>query len=318
MRHSMSVLLTLILGFILSGSNPAWAQAQATPPAAAEQPAAQPAEEDDDAKLRPLDPDFTVVNLPTTLPLPMGAGNFHLTHRFVGVNWRQDDFRTIAENLFGFDGPAVIQLEYRIAVMKHLEAVVARTNFGRTIQFSAKLDLFSQSTSNPVGSPGVVITPASPTGRRPGPFGLSAIVSVEGQNNFRPTNTSGTDVGYTPAIGVALSRTLGTVASVYVDPIFAHNTQLVGAADRRNTFYIGLGARVRIAPSTFVVGEVSPRVSGYKQGDAEMAFALEKRVGGHVFSLVVANTQATTYGQIAAGANPETLYIGFNLARKFY
>src|SRR5439155_4281818 len=129
--------------------------------------------------LPPLDPDVTVVNLPTTLPLPMGAGNFHLTHRFVGVNWRQDDASTIASNLFGFDGPAVIQLEYRIAVMKHLEAVVARTNFSRTIQFSAKLDLFRQSTSVPVEPPGVVITSASPTGRRPGPFGLSALVSVE-------------------------------------------------------------------------------------------------------------------------------------------
>jgi hypothetical protein len=291
-------LLPLVLVFILFGSIPAWAQAQTTPPADATQPAAQTAEDDDDAKLRPLDPDFTVVNLPTTLPLPMGAGNFHLTHRFVGVNWRQDDFSTIASNLFGFDGPAVIQLEYRIAVMKHLEAVVARTNFGRTIQFSAKYDAIHEGASHP--------------------FGFSGIVSVEGENNFHSINTSGADIGYTPAIGVALSKTLGSVASVYVDPIFAHNTQTIGVGDKRNTFYVGLGARVRIAPSTFVVGEVSPRVSGYKQGDAELAFALEKRVGGHVFSLVVANSQATTYGQLARGANPQTLYIGFNLARKFY
>jgi hypothetical protein len=246
-----------------------------------------------------MEPDFTVVNLPTTLPLPMGAaGNFHLTHRFVGVNWRQDDFSTIASNAFGFDGPAVIQLEYRIAVMRHLEAVVARTNFGRTIQFSGKYDAFHEGASHP--------------------FGLSAIVSVEGENNFRPTNTSGTDIGYTPAFGAVVSRTLGKVAAVYVDPIFAHNTQPIGDPDRVKTFYVGLGARVKIRPDTYVVGEVSPRVSGYKQGDAELAFALEKRVGGHVFSLVVANTQATTYGQLARGANPETLYIGFNLARKFY
>jgi Membrane bound beta barrel domain (DUF5777) len=299
-RHSISALLPLILGFILFSSNPAWAQAQTIPPPDSAQPAAPPAEEDDDAKLRPLDPDFTVVNLPTTLPLPLGAaGNFHLTHRFVGINWRQDDFSTIASNLFGFDGPAVIQLEYRIAVMKHLEAVVARTNFGRTIQFSAKYDAIHEGGSHP--------------------FGLSGIVSVEGENNFHSVNTSGTDIGYAPAIGVALSRTLGTVASVYVDPIFVHNTQPIGGgAEKLNTFYVGLGARVRIAPSTFVVGEVSPRVSGYKQGDAEMAFALEKRVGGHVFSLVLVNTQATTYAQLARGASPGTLYIGFNLARKFY
>lgn len=292
-RHSCSTALALLLVFIFSAASPARAQTPSTPAAAA--PAA---DDDDDAKLRPLEPDFTVVNLPTTLPLPMGGGNFHLTHRFVGVNWRQDDNSTIAANLFGFDGPAVIQLEYRIAVMKHLEAVVARTNFGRTVQFSAKYDAFHEGTSHP--------------------FGLSGIVSVEGENNFHAHNTSGTDIGYTPAIGIVLSRTLGNVAAVYVDPVFVHNTQDTGAANRTNTSYVGIGLRLRLMPSTFIVGEVTPRVSGYKQGDPEFALALEKRIGGHVFSIVMANTQATTYGQLARGANPETLYIGFNLARKFY
>ena len=297
-RHSFSAFLALFLGLTLFRPSVGHAQTPTPPPAA--QP---PAEDDDDAKLRPLDPDFTVINLPTTLPLPMGAGNFHLTHRFVGVDWRRDDFSTIASNAFGFDGPAVIQLEYRIAVMKHLEAIVARTNFGRTIQFSGKYDAIHEGALHP--------------------FGLSAIVSVEGQNNFHSTNTSNTDIGYTPAFGLALSRTLGKVASIYVDPIFAHNTQDAGLADKVNTFYVGVGARVRLAPSTFVVGEVTPRLGGYKPGTAEVAFALEKRVGGHVFSLVVANTQATTYGQLARGAvlgtdDKSPLYIGFNLARKFY
>jgi hypothetical protein len=300
-RHCSSAFFALLLALSLFRPSVAHAQTPAPTPPPAVQP---PAEDDDDAKMRPLDPDFTVVNLPTTLPLPMGAmGNFHLTHRFVGVDWRRDDFSTIASNAFGFDGPAVIQLEYRIAVMKHLEAIVARTNFGRTIQFSGKYDAIHEGASHP--------------------FGLSAIVSVEGQNNFHSSNTSGADIGYTPAFGVALSRTLGNVASVYVDPIFAHNTQDSGAADRVNTFYVGIGGRVRLAPSTFVVGEVTPRLGGYKPGTAEVAFALEKRVGGHVFSLVIANTQATTFGQLARGASLGTdghspIYIGFNLARKFY
>lgn len=304
-RYSSSVLLTFLCSLICIASTPSRVLAQTPapdqPPAAAPAP---PPDDDDDAKLRPLDPDFTVVNLPTTLPLPTRTGgNFHLTHRFVGVDWRRDDFSTIAANAFGFDGPAVIQLEYRIAVMKHLEAIVARTNFGRTIQFSAKYDAIHENGSRPLG--------------------LSAIVSVEGQNNFHSTNTSGTDIGYTPAIGVALSRTLGKVATVYVDPIFAHNTQAAGLPDKVNTFYVGLGGRVRVRPDTFVVAEVTPRVSGYVQGTAEVAFSLEKRIGGHVFSLVIANTQATTFGQLANGAplgadGHSPVYIGFNLARKFY
>jgi len=110
---------------------------------------------------------------------------------------------------------------------------------------------------------------------------------------------------------------------VYVDPIFAHNTRDVGEPDRLNTFYVGVGGRVKLRRDTFVVAEVTPRASGYVQGTAEVAFALEKRVGGHVFSLVFANTQATTYGQLARGASlgsddHSPIYIGFNLARKFY
>jgi hypothetical protein len=37
-----------------------------------------------------------------------------------------------------------------------------------------------------------------------------------------------------------------------------------------------------------------------------------------VFSLIMANTPATTYGQLARGGTPETLYLGFNIARKFF
>jgi hypothetical protein len=279
--------LVLTLGLSLGAS---WTSApvHAQAASASSATAAQPDSADDDATLRPLEPDFRVVNLPTTLPLPPFKGNFHLTHRF-NENLRHDSFTTALENLFGLDQGATIQLEYRFGVMKHLEAVVARTNFDRTIQFSAKYDAFHQSGSMPVG--------------------LSGIVSIEGGNNFRTR--------YTPAIGAVLSRTLGGVAAVYVTPFWAHNT-LPGSGDTQDTAYVGIGARLRITPTVFVVGEASPRLGGYTPGDAEYGFAVEKRVGAHVFSLTFANSAGTTYGQLARGGNPEALYFGFNLARKFY
>lgn len=262
----------------------------AQPAAAPADPVAQtpPADDDDHEKLRPLEPDFSLVNLPTTLPLPVGKGNFHLTHRF-NENLRRDSFGTQASNLFGLDQGATIQFEYRYGVAKHLEVIASRTNVNRTIQLGAKYDAFHESASHPVG--------------------LSAIVSVEGGDNFKQD--------YAPAFGAVVSRTLGTAAAVYASPIWAHNT-LPGTGTNQDTFYVGLGTRIRIVPSLFVVAEVSPRLSGYVAGDAEFAFALEKRVGAHVFSLTFANTSATTYGQIARGGNPESLYLGFNLARKFY
>ena len=286
-RHCLSTVFALFLAFAATIAAPVSAQ----PPAASAAPVAQAAthaSDDDDEKLRPLEPDYTLVNLPTTLPLPVHAGNFHLTHRF-GENLRRDSFGTQASNLFGLDEGATIQLEYRFGIMKHLEAIASRTNVNRAIQFSAKYDAFHESASHPIG--------------------LSAIVAIEGANNFREN--------YAPALGVIVSRTVADAAAVYASPIWAHNT-FPGTGVMQDTFYIGLGTRIRIVPSVFIVAEVSPRLNGYAPGDAEFAFALEKRVGAHVFSLTFANTSATTYGQIARGGNPESLYLGFNLARKFF
>jgi len=278
--RSLSTVLALFLAFAAPAAAPAYAQ----PPVA---PAAT-GSEDDDAKLRPLEPDFSLVNLPTTLPLPVHAGNFHLTHRF-NENLRHDSFGTQASNLFGLDQGATIQFEYRFGVMKHLEAIASRTNVDRDVQFGAKYDAFHQSASNPIG--------------------LSAIVSVEGGNNFQDRHA--------PALGAVVSRTLAGAAAVYVTPVWAHNT-FPGTGIMRDTFYVGLGARVQIVPALYLVGEVTPRAGGFAPGDPEFAFSLEKRVGAHLFSVTFANTAATTYGQIARGGNPESLYLGFNLARKFF
>lgn len=291
-RQPLSLALGLFLVSAVIGVPRANAQPVASPADASEAPAttaaAQPAADDDDARLRPLEPDFSLVNLPTTLPLPLHKGNFHLTHRF-NENLRRDSFTTQLSNLFGLDQGATIQFEYRFGLLKHVEAIASRTNVDRDIQLSTKFDAFQQSAKMPIG--------------------FSAIASIEGGNNFQER--------YAPALGAVVSRTLGNIAAVYASPFWAHNTA-PGTGITRDTGYIGLGARVKIIPSLYVVGEVTPRVGGYKPGDPEYAFALEKRVGAHVFSLTFANGAATTYGQIARGGNPGALYLGFNLARKFY
>jgi hypothetical protein len=285
------LLFVFALGLSLGapwGATTAHAQAASSASSAATTTAQQGSSDDDDAALRPLEPDFTIVNLPTTLPLPRFKGNFHLTHRF-NQNLANASFEEMLSNLFGMDQGATIQFEYRIGVMKHLQAIAARTNNGKTFQFSAKYDAFHESASTPLG--------------------LSAIVSIEGQDNFQRD--------YIPALGFVVSRTLANVVAVYAAPFWAHNT-LSGSGTTRDTGFVGIGARLRIRPTVYVVGEVSPRVGGFTPGEAQYAFAIEKRVGAHVFSLTFANSAATTFGQIAAGGFPDALFFGFNLARKFY
>jgi hypothetical protein len=243
---------------------------------------------DDDAALDRVEPDFTLVNLPTTLRLPARAGNFHLSHRF-NENLRHDSLADQASNLFGLDEGANIALEFRYGAVRHLQAIVQRTSLSRTIQFSARYDAWHQRGSVPLS--------------------ISGLVSVEGDNNFR-TN-------YGPAVGAIVSRTIAERLAVYAVPVFVANTS-TGGAVRRNTGFLGAGANVRLRSTVYLVGEVSPRVGGFVIGDPAFAVAVGKRVGAHMFELTFANGAQTTYRQLAHGGVPQGLYLGFNLSRKFY
>ncbi len=277
-------------------ADPTAAQPPAAPPAganddhsaAAAAPASQP-DEDNDAQFRPLEPDYTLINLPTTLPLPLHKGNFRLTHRFNG-NLRNGTFGDQASNLFGIDEGATIGFEYRFAIVKHVEIAAYRTNFDRTIQIYGKYDALHEDTHS-------------------SPIGLSSIVSVEGTNNFRQE--------YAPTVGASISRDLGSVAEVYLVPMWMHNVAAATGV-MRDTGIIGLGGSVRVRPALYLTAEVSPRLGGYVIGDAEYGFGLQMRVGGHVFDLTFTNGQGTTFAQMARGGNPDSLYFGFNLARKFF
>ena len=291
-RYRHSTVFAFFLVFAAFAAAPVYAQ----PPAASADPVAQaPAADDDDAKLRPLEPDFVTINLPTTLPLPAHAMNFHLSHRF-NEDLLNDSIGTQFSNVFGLDNGANIGLEFRYGVMKHLEAIVQRTSLSKTIQFSAKYDGWHQTATMPVG--------------------VSVILSIEGENNFHNTD-GGNRANFAPAIGVVLSRNVADRLALYATPMWVHNTG-TGSAGISNTGLIGLGARARLSKSAYFVIEGAPRAGGLAIGQAEYAFAIESRVGAHVFSLTFSNSAGTTYRQLAHGGVEDHLTLGFNLTRKFY
>jgi hypothetical protein len=88
--------------------------------------------------------------------------------------------------------------------------------------------------------------------------------------------------------------------------------------DHNNTFMVGIGGRLRVRPTVYVVAEVTPR-SGYKPGVNQGSFGIEKRLGGHLFQLNFSNAFGTTIGQIARGGGSNSdWYMGFNISRKFF
>jgi hypothetical protein len=251
-----------------------------------------------DEDLDPLQPDFTLVNLPTTLRLPSHAFAFRITHRFTRP-LGEGDFGDLLGSFFGFDSAAQVGMELRFGLLRGTQLGVYRTN-DRAIDFFLKQDIRRQTD---------------------GPVGVSLFGAVAGQDNFSEDFSGG--------VALVVSHKLGDRGSVYVEPAWVGNTALPGEpADEDSTFFVGVGARVRLGSSVYLVGEIAPRVAGFKGIDPSdpskraanhMSFALEKRVGGHSFQLNFSNYFGTTLRTIARGAaTGEDWYIGFNLSRKFF
>ncbi len=265
---------------------------QTTPAPAQTPPTPAPQTSDPDVRVDPLQPDFNLAALPTTLRMPVHKSAFRVTHRFTRELGR-GDFGDLVNDFFGFDSGARIGLELRYGLMRGTQIGVYRTS-DRTIEIFGQQSILQQ----------------KPDGR---PLSLDVIATLEGQNNMRAQKSS--------AIGLLVSRKIGKIAAVYAEPMYLFNTNALpgGSGVDNDTSMIGLGARLRIRPATYLIGEITPRMGGYKPGVNQASFGIEMRAGGHTFQINFSNGLSTTLGQLALGgiAN-ESWFIGFNISRKFF
>jgi hypothetical protein len=293
MTRSLMMMLRiagLLLALTVLAPRLAAAQAEPAAPANSESSAAQAAQDDDpDRDFNRSQPDFVVVNLPTTLRVPKFKSAFRVTHRF-GRPLGQGDFGELAEDLFGLDSGAQIGLEYRFGLMRGWQVGIHRTS-DRTIEFFTQYSLLQQADHG---------------------IGLGVIASIDGTNNFKDS--------YTPMIGVVVSRELGRYGAVYVEPMWVNNSNLLPTelVDDNDTFMVGLGARIRVRPTVYIVGEFMPR-TGNTPGVDHGTFGIEKVAGGHSFQLNFSNGFGTTMGQLARGGTAsDNWYLGFHISRKFF
>jgi hypothetical protein len=260
-------------------------------------PAAQ-VPDDPDMDPNPVQPDFTLVNLPTTLRVPRHKSSFRITHRFARP-LGQGDFGDLLSDFFGLDNGAQIGLEYRFGIMRGTQIGIYRTS-NRTIEFFAQHSTFQQGDN--------------------GMFGLDILAAIEGTENFGASTPDGSSTSYSPTLGVVLSREMGGFGAVYFEPIWVNNSNTLPSelTDDNDTFLMAMAARIRIRPTVYLVGEYAPRI-GYQPGVDHVSFGIEKRAGGHVFQFNFSNGIGTTPAQLArGGTDSDDWYIGFNIARKFF
>jgi hypothetical protein len=264
------------------------ASAQESPPTQQTPAPQEPQRSDPDVRVDPLQPDFNLAALPTTLRMPRGKWSFRVTHRFTR-DLGEGDFGDALENLFGLDGGSQVGLEVRYGLISGTQIGIHRTS-DRAIQLFAQHNFMNERD-----------------GRR---FGLDGIATLEGDDNLREH--------YQTALGAALSKDIGGRAAVYVEPLVVVNSNPFEAGDE-HTAMIGLGARLRFRPSMYLMAEYTPRVAGYTPDADQISFAFESRAGGHLFQINVSNGFGTTFGQLArGGVDYDQWYLGFNLSRKFF
>jgi len=293
--------LTLAVPAVAAAQDPAQ-------PAAPPQTSPAPVTSNPDVRLDPLQPDFTLAALPTTLRLPAHKMAFRVTHRFTR-SLGSGDVGDLINDFFGFDSAALIGLEFRYGLRPGTQIGIHRTS-DKTIEIFGQQSIWTEKADGH-------------------PLSIDAIATVEGLNNFRKVpSLDGLSSAHqtSGAFGLLVSRKAGKVAALYAEPIFVVNsnplttdTSPATTTFNNNTMMIGLGARVRILPSTYLVGELTPRVGGYRPRVNQGSFGLEARAGGHTFQVNFSNGFGTTLGQLAGGGvDNSSWYIGFNISRKFF
>lgn len=259
------------------------ARAQQTTPS---QP--EPERSDPDARVDPLQPDFTLAALPTALRMPAGKWAFRVTHRFTR-DLGQGDFGDALSNLFGLDGGSQVGLEVRYGLRPGTQVGIHRTS-DRAIQLFAQQSILTQ--------------------RDGGAIGLDGFATFEGGDNLSEHHQG--------ALGAVVSARAGGRAALYAEPMVVFNASPSETGDE-HTLMLGLGARVRVRPSMYLLGEYSPRLAGYTGSADQISFGVESRRGGHLFQITVSNGFGTTFGQLARGGiDYDQWYLGFNLSRKFF
>ena len=243
----------------------------------------------------PAEPDFTVISVATTGQLPRHKFAFRLTHRFSRpLDGFDNDFDVgeLVDNLFGFDSAAQIGLELRFGLMDGTQVGIHRTN-DKTMQLFGQHSVVDQGAGSPLS--------------------VDAVVSIDGLDNFRHD--------YTTGVGAVVSRRMARRLAIYIQPMWVANTNPLPSelTEENHTLLVGLGSRLRVTPTVYLVGEYVPRADGYRPRGNYGSVGIEKRAGGHLFQLNVSNGLGTTAGQIAQGSSGRNdWFIGFNLSRKFF
>ncbi len=122
-----------------------------------------------------------------------------------------------------------------------------------------------------------------------------------------------------------ISRKFSDSFSLELNPIYIHKNLYEYGTEQKNEFFMGTGARYKIAKRMSLNIEYAARISTTEGARSPyqnpLTLGLDIETGGHVFQLVLSNSQAMNdvamYSRPSGNWNGGGIYFGFNMYRVF-
>lgn len=243
-----------------------------------------------------------VINGHSNERMPEGQLDVRFEHRFGLINQGYYEF-------FGLDqASTLISLEY--GIKDWIMVGINRASLDKTVSGFTKLSVFRQSK-------GAINMPVS--------ISLLLGTSVVGTRWKYPNrdNLFSSRISYTSQL--ILARKMNEKLSLQLAPIWIHRNLVAKVIDMNDQFALGMGSRYKISRRASVNLEYYPVFSTswdhsttYRNA---LAVGVDIETGGHVFQLMLSNTQGmiekTFVTESTGNWLKGDLHFGFNISRVF-
>ena len=241
-----------------------------------------------------------ICNMQSTKLTAKGEWYMLVSHRF-------GDLTNGFDNFFGLDN-ALTKFGGIYGVSDWLSLGASRHTYHKTYELTAKYKLANQEIS---GFPVTIV-------------GYNTMdINSEKKDATMPGLKFNHRLAYTTQL--LISRKFSDSFSLELTPIYVHKNLYDGIKDQKSTLLLGSGARYKVAKRLSVNLEYAARLNlpeeSVSMNQNPLTIGLDIETGGHVFQLVLSNSQpmndVAVYTNALGDWNGGSIYFGFNMYRVF-
>ncbi len=246
-----------------------------------------------------------IINGQSVERMPEGQLDFRISHRF-------GQFNTGAYNLWGMD-QANIHFGLDYGITNWMMVGIGRGTYQKTFDGSLKFTILRQSK-----------------GKKHSYISLSYFTSIA------INSLNNKDIGLSDKVyfwdrasfvsQVLIARKFNERFSFELNPTYVHRNMTETEMDPNDILSIGAGARFKLTKRISLNAEyyyVLPPINDYRSTKTynPLAIGFDIETGGHVFQLLLTNSQAMIekgfIGETASKWNNAGIHLGFNISRVF-